>query len=1201
MKSKGRIVMILSLILLGALFLSPKTRAQDEPASCLDILQNGASTGDGVYSIDPDGPSGQEPVSVYCDMTTDGGGWTLVGSTRDTTLNDQASAYYDDLATLEPADGHLGVWNGMRAVAASEFSDIRFSCRAEAYAGAFDVDLAFYEIQWYKEITASMDDGAVCFEEDRGAGQTLPPPARKNLLTGEAKPMNDQWNVGYLEGEGTCADAGDFTVDLDDRGMDSDQSDGTDWGEDDATPKCGRSGVSGGSWFIWVREPDAAFLDPPLVEGGGEAGSSVVYAERLVNHMAGVSGVFSLTLSGNAWPTTLPFSVTEPIAESDWLDFDIQVLVPPVASPGDFDVVTVRAVSALSPTVYSDVATLTTFALSGQYGYVLDPDQQEIKLVDTVLHIDTGRAIDTSPYAQARETWPLYGALSPDGQRLYVSLRDVDQVLVVDTATHAPVTSLAVGDQPHDIAFSGDGAYAFVAERGDDALSVIETVGPSVALTIPVGSAPGSIATIPCLDKIYVTQADDDSVGVISIGSLALVKEIAGLFEPRDIVASPYGHRVYVSTGGGVVGVIDTADDSLVATWDIGGDELTGLDISPDGKTLYVADDRASVTFAIDAFSGQVKALIPTGREGVWDVAVFPSSAGPWAYVSNQRDQQVTVLNIETNAVETFSLHGRPGGLALFPPDTACLPHNELILSPSPAARGGWSGATVVYTETLFNLTGVDDSFGLEITGNAWTTTLSISDTGLIADGGSTDFAIQVEIPPGLPPGASDEVVIKAIPLGTLDLYDTATLTTNVFRPGYVFDAGADTINVVDTVSHQSTGLLIDTSPYGGWPWRGALSPGGQWLYASLHANDQVLVVNAATHTPVTALDVGSGPHGIAFSADGAFAFVANQGFSPSDPGDDTVSVIDTAALTVTAVITVGDRPMSIGSSPYLDKVYVVNRNSSAVSVIDVDTLSLKDVITGLDYPWDIVISPLGERAYVSNQGSKEVPGAGSVGVIDTDDDVLIATWPIEGSVWIAGLDISPDSHKLYVADAGAGVTYVLDTSTGQVLAALPTGPHDDNSLEIEVFPAWAGPFAYVSNPFGGAVAVVNTDSGDVIGRIPMSDQPRGLALFAPSVVLGQAPIAVFTPTVSVRFVGQAVNFYNLSTGVPRPTYQWDFGDESPLSAAANPAHTYNITGTFTIVLTATNSFGQDTATGLVQVNPPPYKVYLPLLLRNAP
>jgi hypothetical protein len=90
------------------------------PTSCKDALKMEPTSKDGVYTIDPDGPFGQPAIKAYCDMTTNGGGWTLVmqiasSGSVDGTLGYQAGYWTNSTLLNETAPTALSNINAKYA------------------------------------------------------------------------------------------------------------------------------------------------------------------------------------------------------------------------------------------------------------------------------------------------------------------------------------------------------------------------------------------------------------------------------------------------------------------------------------------------------------------------------------------------------------------------------------------------------------------------------------------------------------------------------------------------------------------------------------------------------------------------------------------------------------------------------------------------------------------------------------------------------------------------------------------------------------------------------------------------------------------------------------------------------------------------------------------------------------------------------
>jgi PKD repeat protein len=87
----------------------------------------------------------------------------------------------------------------------------------------------------------------------------------------------------------------------------------------------------------------------------------------------------------------------------------------------------------------------------------------------------------------------------------------------------------------------------------------------------------------------------------------------------------------------------------------------------------------------------------------------------------------------------------------------------------------------------------------------------------------------------------------------------------------------------------------------------------------------------------------------------------------------------------------------------------------------------------------------------------------------------------------------------------------------------------------------------------------------------------------------GTAPVANFTASPTTTTTGSNVAFTDSSTGSPT-TWQWDFGDLTPLVNAQNPTHAYTAAGTYSVTLTVTNATGNNalTRTNYIVVSSPP-------------
>jgi YVTN family beta-propeller protein len=202
---------------------------------------------------------------------------------------------------------------------------------------------------------------------------------------------------------------------------------------------------------------------------------------------------------------------------------------------------------------------------------------------------------------RTKGSWTKVMALSPDERTLYAANWSSDDVSAIDLAS-GRVKLLKTVRTPRGLYPTADGRRLFVAGFADGEIQRIDLASGASKVLLRTGGAMRHLVGDPRAGKLY---ADDMAKGEAFVVDLATekVRLLARTDRmPNTIDLSPDGKVLYVSNRGrngkcycapgpewGSVLAIDTASGKVLDAI-VGGNQTTGLDVSPDGRTLAFSD-----------------------------------------------------------------------------------------------------------------------------------------------------------------------------------------------------------------------------------------------------------------------------------------------------------------------------------------------------------------------------------------------------------------------------------------------------------------------------------------------------------------------------------------------------------------------------------------------------------------------------------
>ncbi len=213
------------------------------------------------------------------------------------------------------------------------------------------------------------------------------------------------------------------------------------------------------------------------------------------------------------------------------------------------------------------------------------------------------------------------------------------------------IAKIKVGETPKGVKISPDEKYALVANEVSGTISIIDFNNMTVIKEVQVGKIPHNIVFSPTYNDnnnnkklAYITVQGDDKVIIMNMNSFDKVGEIIVSKGPHNLDITPDGKYLFVANAGSSdVAVIDITNKQVIKKIPVSTGHH-GIDVSPDGKMVYVSGIGSDKVNVIDPVKLELVKQIDVGNG---PHGIRTSFNGKLLYVDVTSTNKVVLIDTE--------------------------------------------------------------------------------------------------------------------------------------------------------------------------------------------------------------------------------------------------------------------------------------------------------------------------------------------------------------------------------------------------------------------------------------------------------------------------------------------------------------------------------------------------------------------------